>query len=305
MSVLVAMPTLGKRPVQPALEELAAQARSVDHEISLVLLHNSPQYGAELELVAKGCGVKYVQVAERGYSSVRNAALDLAVHHDVLVFIDDDEIPGADWLHTHLDALVRTGTDITTGPVVAEIPPGAPRWLDEGRLLRPRADRPSGPCHEFIATNNTAIRMNFVRAHDLRFDPNYEAFGEDMDFFCRCLEAGASIFWLDEARVVEYQDPERLTLRFLIRRRFADARFYTNYSPRFPAHIRRSRLSGKIARMSWGLAQIAYGLVRTDSPRAARGLSDIAAGVGGFVGLTEVKFARWQSGRYRPVEPPR
>lgn len=291
-SVLIALPTVGRRPVGALLEELvrqAAQVRASGYATEVLLLDNS----ADGHPVAQGCAerhdVRYRHVVRRGFAQVRNAALDEAVNRDALVFIDDDEMPAAGWLRALLEGAEVHRADVVWGPVRAAVPADAPRWLDEGRTLRPEWDQPDGPLIGVAASGNTLLRMKTVRRTGLRFEEAFDSTGgEDTVFFSRLAERGARMVWIGSALVVERQDPDRLTLRGLAgrgrRHGAASAAAERTLRGRWGARLTARRM----ARVPRGLARIlASGVVR-DPARAARGLEDLAFACGWGVAAVRI-----------------
>ncbi|MEV6739045.1 glycosyltransferase [Streptomyces sp. NPDC051104] len=290
-SVLIAVPTVGTRPLSSLLAELSRQAAEVRprYAAEVVLLDNSADGIVRLDNSSDGFvpgreaaathGAHYRRVSRRGYSQVRNAALDMAYEYDVLIFIDDDEVPLAGWMQAHLQGAERYGADVVYGPIRAVVPPGSPRWLADGATLRPAKIPPDGPMRRAVpVTANTLLRMATVKKMGLRFEEDFDLFGgEDIVFFSRMAAAGASIVAIGAARVIEFQDPDRLTLRGLMRREY---RFGV-------ATVSVERALGR----KWG-----YLIVRR-SAKMARGIARIISGVTAFspstvaLGVKDVAFA--------------
>lgn len=65
-------------------------------------------------------------VVEPGISAVRNAALRFASTFDLLVMIDDDEVPKPEWLAELLRVQQVMRADAVTGPVISALPPNLP-----------------------------------------------------------------------------------------------------------------------------------------------------------------------------------
>lgn len=282
--VLVAIPTLGRRDLHTLLACLHDQAGPVGAH--LLLIHNAPHEDAALRALAMHHDAMYVHVAELGFSSVRNAALEAARGYDILCFIDDDELPQEGWLRAHVDGLFRWEADILLGPVDVTTPADAPAWLDEGRLLRETQDRPEGRTGGPVYSGNTSMRVAFIIGHGLRFDPRFNVTGgEDTEFFSRCRSHGAVIAWSRQARVTETPDQERLTIRWMMARNYMSARrdavrrVHADREPRLRIAVRKF---GQLAR---GLCRFALGVAARRPPTWARGLRDLANAVGTFRGL--------------------
>ncbi|MFD0282706.1 glycosyltransferase family 2 protein [Streptomyces lutosisoli] len=288
-SVLIAVPTLGVRPLTSLLGELSRQAAEVgpQYAAEIVLLDNSADGIVRLDDSADGFvdgseaaaahGAHYRRVPCRGYSQVRNAALDMAAEYDVLIFIDDDEVPLGGWLQAHLQGAERYGADVVGGPVRAVVPPGSPRWLAGGSTLRCEDFPPDGPMGQAVpGTGNTLLRMATVQKMELRFEENFDLFGgEDMVFFAEMAAAGARIVTIGAARVIEFQDPDRLTLKGLMRReyRFGVATVSVDRALQKKWGYLIVRRSAKMAR---GIARIIGGVTVFRPSTAALGVKDVA-----------------------------
>ncbi|MFJ9865193.1 glycosyltransferase family 2 protein [Streptomyces sp. NPDC101165] len=280
-SVLIAVPTLGLRPLTSLLTELSRQAaemRPRGYAVEIVLLDNSADGSVAESRAAVNHGARYRRVPRRGYSQARNAALDMAAGYDALIFIDDDEIPCHGWLSALLQGADRYGADVVWGPVRAVVPPGSPRWLADGRTLRPEPSRPDGPVRGVVAgAGNTLLRMVAAEKTGLRFEENFDLCGgEDTVFFSRMAAAGARVVWIGAACVVETQDPDRLTLKGLMARGYrrgavsavARRALQQKLEPRLA--VRRS------VRMARGVVRIIVGVTVFRPTTAALGAEDLA-----------------------------
>lgn len=165
---------------------------------------------------ALGLNLKYVHAPERNISVARNACLDAAAA-DWIAFIDDDEIAAASWLCELLQA--SFGRDIVFGPVQTNYPTDAPKWAVEGDFHSTRLDGNDADWNGH--TGNALISSSFVREHRLRFAGAYgRAGGEDTVFFFEAKKAGARFGYAPSALVHEFTPASRLSLRWLLERRF-------------------------------------------------------------------------------------
>ncbi|MGW3498001.1 glycosyltransferase family 2 protein [Streptomyces sp. NPDC001020] len=283
-TVLIALPTLGRRPLGPLMAELvrqAAEARSAGYVVEVVVLDNSADGHSGVRDCAARHGVRYRRVARRGFAQVRNAALETAADHDALVFVDDDEMPASGWLRALLDGAGTHRADVVWGPVRAVVPADAPRWLAGGRTLRPEWTQPDGPLIGVAASNNTLLRMEAVHRTGLSFEEEFDrSGGEDTVFFSRLAAAGARMVWIGAALVTESQDLDRLTLRGLVERWHrhgaASAAAERTLRGRWGASLTMRRM----ARVPRGLARIVMSGVVRDPARAAGGIEDLAFACG-------------------------
>jgi succinoglycan biosynthesis protein ExoM len=283
--VVVAVPTLGARPIKPLLSQLAAQP-ATGANVTVVVVHNGPDGRHAAEVASKEFDAEFAHLPEAGFSRARNFALDRARTADVLIFIDDDELPSPHWLNEHLRSLQRWRADVSFGPVVVRADSPTPKWFGDGQLLRPRILREDGPTSSDVYSGNTALDMSSPRVSDLRFDPAFDKTGgEDTDFFRRMRRRGARIVWTSQAVVAETPDIDRLSIRGVLRRAFDTAR--RNAATRALPSWRRTTTMAirKMVQLTLGSLLVVGGLLSADSHRAVRGLRHIALASGTLRGL--------------------
>lgn len=223
--VLVCVPTY-RRPswAWELLSALAHEVGEVEGARILVLDNDPDGTGAGLiEHPAVHSGLaRVVHLGAGDVVSVRNAAVETAVRggSTLLVFIDDDELPGPGWLTALVRTAEETGADVVCGPVVQDASvPSSP--AADALLSRPT--RPDGPFVGDVGTGNVGIRVGALGG--LRFEPRLSALGgEDTLLFRQLREQGARFVWAEGAVVVERQQPDRLTRRALLRRSLHNGR---------------------------------------------------------------------------------
>lgn len=285
-SLLVAVPTLGKRPLLPLLERLVQEVRAVrrrGYAGAVVLLDNSSGLPPALLAAAAALGVHYRHVTARGFSQVRNAALDAAGQFDALVFIDDDELPCRGWLEALVTSAESHHADVVVGPVPLMLPPSAPRWLAEGAALRPRRSQPDGPLRGSANSGNTLIRMSTVRRLGARFDPALNTIGgEDTVFFGQLAQRGATLVWAGAAEAVETPDPERLAVSYVVRRAYR-AGCIMAVTARMVTGETWSAAPRRVGRSCRGLLRLVLGGVCGRSSVCVLGLVDLSFTLGWFV----------------------
>jgi succinoglycan biosynthesis protein ExoM len=160
--------------------------------------------------------LQYVHAPACNISIARNACLD-AVAGDWIAFIDDDEIASPTWLSELLHA--SSGRDIVFGLVQAQYPSDAPQWIIDGDF---HSSGLKGNDADWNGhTGNALIKASFVRDHRLRFAKALgRTGGEDTLLFFEAMQAGAKFGYAPSAVVSEFTDPSRVTLRWLLARRF-------------------------------------------------------------------------------------
>lgn len=152
----------------------------------------------------------YDRLEAPGVVAARNRAFALALDHrpEFLVFIDDDEVPGPDWLANLMATTEASGADIVTGPVLPEFLSLPPSWVLEGRFF----DRLPG-----IASGNLALRRTCLPP-DPRdwFHPALNFLGaEDEEFLRRLMANGARYAAAETAVVREFVPKDRLRRRYI------------------------------------------------------------------------------------------
>lgn len=292
-TLTIALPTTGQRNIFAVLAEIRTQVKESGVNSALLVLHNTLEAEPGLRQLVEDHGGTYNHVPELGYAHVRNAALAAARGGDFLVFIDDDEVPDPGWLNAHLSALDEWRADVVFGPVRTVVPPGAPRWIDGGKLLRESATQADGPTDGRVYSGNTSIRLAFVEGERLHFDNQFnQTGGEDTDFFMRCRTAGACIVWCSRASVTETADPERVSLRWMLRRSYRSARNNVIYLRAEHQHSGLPILLRKFAQIGRGLVRCALGCLTFNSATIARGARDFALSMGAISGLSSDHLKR-------------
>jgi succinoglycan biosynthesis protein ExoM len=162
--------------------------------------------------------ITYFIEEQENISLARNKAVAHA-KGDYVAFIDDDEIPAADWLFQLLETLTQSRADAVLGPVLPRFEHEPPPWVIKGRFFeRPRHKTGHSVSWPEARTGNVLLSRKTLADLNPPFRPQFGSGGEDVDFFRRAAERGARIVWCDEAEVSELVPPYRCTRRFLIGR---------------------------------------------------------------------------------------
>jgi glycosyltransferase involved in cell wall biosynthesis len=169
---------------------LRAQSCPVPFDI-LAVNNNSPDATlAVLGALQKqpGAALRVVTETAPGIVPARNRALDESLDRDILVFIDDDELPQPGFLEAAYDAIMNEGAQCVGGSVEMDfITHVRPAWLEDD-LLGFLAAVDHGPQRFWIQDSNTPIWTANV-AYDmrlfredpaLRFDLRYNREGADV-----------------------------------------------------------------------------------------------------------------------------
>jgi succinoglycan biosynthesis protein ExoM len=127
----------------------------------------------------------YERISQPGLVSAKNRAMSLALasHAEFLAFIDDDEVPGVDWLSNLILRVEQTGADFACGPVVPEYATPPARWATEGEFFPAPGDS--------FRTSNLILRASCLPEGEsqwFRHEFNFSG-GEDNEFLGRCITA--------------------------------------------------------------------------------------------------------------------
>jgi succinoglycan biosynthesis protein ExoM len=209
---------------RPAVvEAILSAARQVPPPARILVIDNAetPEAAARVADAQALCAppVVYVHAPSRNISLARNAALD-AAQAEWLVFLDDDETAQPGWLAALLAQARASGADAVLGPVDAVYPPDAPAWI---RALDSHSTRPvrTGGVIAKGYAGNAMLRRATVSRLRLRFDLALgRTGGEDDRFFLDLTDAGGAIAYAPDARALEPAPPQRLSLRWLLKRSF-------------------------------------------------------------------------------------
>lgn len=222
---------------------------------------------------------------EPGISAARNRALRASADQDLLVFVDDDEVPDDGWLHALWSTYRATGAAAVAGPVASRYAVEPEPWVVEGGFYD-RAHRRglrTGAGVRSAATNNLLLDLRVVRRQGLTFDPALGlSGGEDTLFTSALTAAGGRIVWCAEAVVRDVVPADRLTRTYLVARTAglanASARVALLLAPAGGrrAVLRARLLAAGLVRGVLGATGVALGAVLGDIGRDARGRRALA-----------------------------
>jgi len=162
--------------------------------------------------------IVYERISQPGLVSARNCAMGLALatHPEYLAFIDDDEVPEADWLANLIGRAKRTGADIIGGPVVPQFEAAPPQWAVAGDFFSKSGTSPG--------TENLLLRVSSVPPDEsdwFRKEFNFSG-GEDHEFLSRLIANGAVNVVAEAAIVHEAVPASRMRRRYIWRRGLRD-----------------------------------------------------------------------------------
>lgn len=199
--------------------------------VEIVVVDNCPDGSARpvIDSLAdrSACPVRYVSEVVPGISAARNAGLSHA-SGEFVAFVDDDEVPGPNWLSCLVDTARRFEADAVLGPVTPLNPlrgEVTPAWPPTGTVLGSTTVSPfwsrAGKAFPRLATNNVLLRITSRSIEGVRFDHRLGLTGgEDTVYFNTIIGGGAKLVSCAEAIVHEHVGSERLTLRYALARSF-------------------------------------------------------------------------------------
>ncbi len=301
-SVVIAVLTY-QRPedLQLALPRLLQQADSATMEATVLVVDNDPHGSARKSVQDLATAkLRYVNETKPGISAARNRALMESSGADLLVFIDDDEVPVENWLNQLLEVQRSTGATAVAGPVLSEYAHEPSEWIKAGEFFT-RRRMASGTRLSVAATNNLLLDLATIRKLDLEFDERFGLSGGSDTLFTRQLvKHGAKMVWCDEAVVIDRVPEGRLTTDWVLRRALRSgnswARVCLELAPgplqRTSARVRLAGLGG-VRLVGGGGRYIAGVAVRRISHRA-KGMRTVARGLGMLSGAFGYVYSEYR-----------
>jgi len=208
--------------LQKLLVELGKQHTAGEFTYSVVVADNDCEQSARsiVDQVAESSPmpIKYCVEPQQNIALVRNRVVANA-HGDFLAFIDDDEVPGQDWLLTALRSCVQNKADGVLAPVRPYFEHKPPPWLIKGRFFE-RPEHPTGYRLSWreTRTGNVLLRREILEGVAGPFRAEFRNGGEDQEFFKRIMDQGSLFIWCNEAPVHELVPPERCRRSYLLKR---------------------------------------------------------------------------------------
>ncbi|WP_375477158.1 glycosyltransferase family 2 protein [uncultured Jatrophihabitans sp.] len=266
-----------------------------------VLVVDNDAVGSASGIVAGAAdpGVRYVVEPTPGIAAARNRALDEAADADILVFIDDDELPSEHWLANLLDTAQRTGASAVAGAVASEFDGELEPWLAAGEFFR-RRRLPTGTPIDVAATNNLLLDLRVVRRLGLRFDLALGLTGGEDTLFTRTLHAhGERMAWCNEALVTDRVPRARMTRTWVLARAFSSGNARTEVALRL-ARGPQARLAAYADALRAGLPRLVggglrfvLGLALRSHRHQAKGLRTAYRGAGMLAGVVGHRFEEY------------
>lgn len=297
-----------RRPedIAATLPLLVEQARSVPHDVEVLVVDNDTTDSARKVVEGFAPEVRYVHEPKPGIAAARNRVLSETADKDVVIFFDDDERPVTQWLQLLLETYEREHPTGVVGPVVSEYSQTPDEWIMAGRYFE-RLRHPTGTKVRVAATNNLLLDRQYLQKRGIIFDERFGLTGGSDTMLTRQItDGGGVLLWCDEAVVTDVVPLSRLTREWVTRRAFRSANggirveleLAGSQFRRFDVRVR-SIIRG-LARVSAGSGQWLAGVVtRKLAPRAS-GIRKIYRGFGmvsGAFGYIYAEYSRSKSAR--------
>ena len=175
------------------------------------------------EIGAFPYAIHCIDIKERGFANVRNAAVSWILERDMdaSIFVDDDEVVPSDWLTNMIKAWLKYGGDIITGPVTQVLPCSASRFVKMFHLFESDYYKMSGQKLQYANSGNTLVSKKVFNAMGPTFHPSLNrSGGEDTLYFHQAYLKGFRIYWDNSILVEEAARSERATTYYVLYRWF-------------------------------------------------------------------------------------
>lgn len=279
------------------LEQADSVARTADAYVLVV--DNDP--GGSAGSVVSDYGddrVVYAHEPEPGIATARNRALKQAQDADLLVFIDDDEIPVADWLANLLKTYGEYRSVGVVGNVLRDYEIDPDPWILAGRYFD-RDPIETGVRVHAAGTGNLMLDLNQVRDFGVWFDPVFGLSGGSDTLFTRQLvRAGGELVWCADAPVYEQIPANRLTRKWVVTRAYrignGGARTALALTTSFPERtvVRVKEAGAGLARIGGGGLKYIIGKLTRNMALDAQGTRTFVRGAGRLTGAFGYHYDR-------------
>lgn len=234
----------------------------------------------------------YVAAQPQGLVIARNAALDYAKSLDaVIMFIDDDETPTADWFVSLWDMHMKFPRDVIAGPVVPEFEVKPPPWCEDGSYWVRATFEDASLLPKPTGDGNILFPHALVQSW--RYALKYNTSGaQDTQLLRRWIAAGQGLRWSARAVVTEVVPAGRLTFAYAKDRAYFSSLAYVWVDQEFGSTAAWTLLrAGR--RLAIGLLDYASSLFLRDEWIRHRALLQFASARGTLHGLRLTSFDRY------------
>ena len=298
--VTVGIASIGRPSLAVTLKSLAGQDLGDGLAMEIIVADDGDGRAVPgiVDSVGTDIPTRIIPVGMGNVAIARNACLDHA-RGEIILFVDDDEIVPPDWVDGFRRQMAETGADCLFAPVRPVFSPSAPDWLVRLNPLYPDAVQTGRRGGEVMGrTGNSAIRLDFIRAHNIRFDPRYARHGEDLFFFAECARSGADMRTAPHPAIEEHVRETCHDLAYVCRALYGRGRVYADIRCRLSGQPVRTRAwLGASSAVRIGASALALPVMAlAGRTMMARGLFRLALEAG--------KFARSIGGPKTPRDAP-
>jgi glycosyltransferase involved in cell wall biosynthesis len=164
--------------------------------------------------------IDYYNEPRQNIALARNRAVQNA-KGDLIVFIDDDELPVNEWLFNLYKTYYEYKADGVLGPVKPKFAMQPPQWIIKGKLCERKSFKTGSIIKKYtdMRTGNVLLPKTIFNYEGELFNPDFgRTGGEDIEFFKRMIRRGHVFVWCDDAPVYETVPPERFKRSYLLKR---------------------------------------------------------------------------------------
>ncbi|OAI22157.1 glycosyltransferase [Methylomonas koyamae] len=209
------------------------QTCSIPFEILAIDNNSDDDTHSVLERISKlpGPKLRYAHEPNQGIVAARNRAIAESLDSDILVFIDDDELPQPGLLQAAVDAIINEGAECVGGRIDIDFRTLArPNWLSDellgflGALDHGNSAFWIEDASTPIWAGNIAYDMNLFRnTPELRFDKRFDrkgktiGGGEDLIMFNQLLKSKHKIRYRPDMVILHAIEAWRLKKEYFIK----------------------------------------------------------------------------------------
>ena len=290
-----------KRPamLERLVRSLNAMQRPEGVRLELRIIDNDRDGSARSAVAALAADehitlpIRYRLVSRPNIAAARNAAVEMG-GANLVMFIDDDEVAHPSCLGELLDAFDASSADAVVGWVGANFEKSPPTWMTRGGYF----DHPTGDAGAPLDWRGTRCGCTLVCGswfydHGYRFDFEYgRSGGEDVEFFARLADAGATFCAAPEAIAIETIPEDRMSMEWLVRRAWRAGLCYEcvarGRDPRSPM----VRFAGRSGRAATRMVSSIPSALTGRPEGLVNALRDGALAGGGLVGWLRPRVAQ-------------